>query len=139
MAFQYDPKEAGNKLVPDGEYEAVVSEAEETTSKKGSAMIKLMVKIWARGETFHIPDYIVSPSGLWKLRQLVTAIGMPDAFDKGSIEAKSLIGKNCLAFVRTRKDETGKYQDQNVISKYSPSAEAGDAIPPSESDDELAF
>lgn len=121
MSFKYNPKDADNKLIPDGEYEAHVLEAEEMKSKAGNDMIKLTIKVWAHGDAFHLFDYVVNPSSLWKLKRLAGAVGMMDRFESGAFEPRDLIGKNCLAFVKTKKDESGKYPDQNVIMKYSPS------------------
>ena len=136
--FQFDPKDAGNKLIPDGEYEATVVEAEELKSKAGNAMLKLTIRVWANGNTFQLVDYVVNPSSLWKLKRLAGAVGLIDKFETGSFDPRELVGKNFLAGVKTKKDETAKYPDQNVIAKYSQSAPAPRPREPGE-DDLLSF
>ena len=43
--FTYDPKKA-DVLLPDGDYEAVVYEAEHTVSHKGNPMLEITVKAY---------------------------------------------------------------------------------------------
>lgn len=128
MSFNYDPKDAEAKLIPDGEYDAEVIEVEEQTSKAGNAMLKLTVKVWANGGSFHVFDYVVNPATLWKLKQLSSAVGLMDKFQTGSMNPRELVGKSFIAGVKTKKDETGKYAPQNVIAKYA-SASASASAP----------
>lgn len=124
MGFNYNPKDATN-LIPDGEYDAIVTIADEQESKAGNAMLKLSVKVWHGGRESIVFDYIVVPATVWKLKQLLSALGMSERFEAGSVVPKDLVGKTIRVFVKTREDKTGKYSDQNVITKYM--ASTGDA------------
>jgi hypothetical protein len=138
--FKFDPKQATSNLIPDGFYDAEVLTAEEQTSSKGNEMLKLTYRVWANGHTYQLFDYVVSPTGLWKLKGLAGALGLADLFAAGEIDPQTLVGKMFRAGVKTRADKSGKYPDSNVVTKYQPMA--SDSVAPSDSaksDDDLSF
>jgi len=129
MSFAYDPKDASPPLIADGEYDAKIESVEETTSKAGNHMLKLAVRVWANGHESILFDYVVVPSSLWKLKQISTALDKLAKFEAGKLEPQEISGASLRVFVKTRKDETGKYNDQNVITKYlKDSAEPGSDV-----------
>jgi len=138
--MKFNPKDADQKLIPDGDYDAVIVNAEETKSQAGNDMLKLTVRVYAKGEESLVFDRIVFPSFTWKLKTIAQALGMMPAFESGSLETRELIERNIKVSVKTRKDETGKYGDQNVIARYLRDASA----PPKQvrdagQDDDLTF
>ena len=135
--MKFDPKEAANKLIQDGEYDAQIMNAEETVSRQQKPMMKLGVKVWAHGDTFAIVDYAPIPKGLWKIRQICEALGLLATFETGHLDERILEGKHVRVFVKTRKDETGKYPDQNVITKYIAPAATGGL--PAGADEDMPF
>lgn len=122
--MRYDPKDANN-LIPDGEYDAEIAEAEETTSKKGNDMLKLTVRVWAGGGGPRVIfDYIVVPSSLYKLKQIAAATGQMPAFEAGELGAKGVQGKSLRVSLKTEKDKSGAFPDKNAVARYLPQ-EAG--------------
>lgn len=131
--------EAG--LWPKGDYQFQILEAEETTSSKGNAMIKMKVKVFNdAGQSQNIFDYIVDGSMEHKLRHLCEAAGLLAEYEQGEIEAYQLVDKTGYCKVGISKDKTGAYPDKNGITDYLVDAPvdaviaakdklAGDSIP----------
>lgn len=139
--MKFDPR-AANTLIPDGEYDAEIAEAEDTTSKKGNAMMKLNVKVWAgNGGPRVVFDYIVDPHSIWKLKQIAAAIGKNDVFASGEMGPSHIRGESVRVAIKTQKDKTGEFEDKNVVARYlAPAAgSAGTGEAPSASDDEIPF
>ena len=141
--MQYNPHDADPILLSDGEYDADILSAEEKTSKAGNVMLKLVVRIFHAGVPFGhilIDEYLVSSvkGHLTKLKKLCKVIDFN--FDGGKIAPSDLEGRRIRVFVKTREDDTGKYDSKNVIVSYlsneSPPTNETSAAP---ADDDIPF
>lgn len=141
MGFSYNPKDAVT-LIPDGEYDGEIALADETMSKAGNAMLKLTVKVWTgNGGARTVFDYIVNPSGLWKWKQIASALRLMAEFESGDLQPPDVIGKALRVTVRTKEDKTGQFQPSNIITRYLPSEAAHQAAPSQSTaaDDDMPF
>lgn len=123
--MRYEPKDANGILIPDGEYDAEISEAVEKRSKSGNDMMELKVKVWANGGGPRIVfDYIVVPSSLYKLKQIAGATGQMSTFESGEMGVDEVRNKSVRVSIKTQADKEGKFPDKNVVARYLPQ-EAG--------------
>lgn len=140
--MKFDPKDAVN-LIPDGEYDAEILDAEETRSKAGNDMMKLTVKVFPGGGDRVVFDYAVVPKTLYKLKQLAAAVGEGAKFAAGELGPSDLRGKGCRVTIETEEGRNG-FDDKNTIRRYLP--QVAGASPPSRQtqstppgDDEIPF
>ena len=115
MAFTYDPKEARTCL-PNGTYDATLKTAEETVSKKGSPMLKVVWEVQYNNRIIPLWDYIVRPSGIWKLKQIARAWGETGEFDSGSFDLEEKIGR--IIGVSVEIENSSQFGEQNKIMEY---------------------
>lgn len=118
MTFNYDPTQAEEKnfiCLPNGDYEIEIVNVEQKVSKAGNDMLELMINAYDQvGRKVQIFDYIVNPSGLWKLKKICNASGIEFT---GEIEEQNLVGLSLMARVTLRK-ATEKYPERNQIADY---------------------
>jgi len=114
--MDFNPKD-GAGVIAEGEYDAVIETAKEGMSKKGKKMLTLKIRVFAEREAV-INDYIVVPEGLFKLKKLCKAIDRIADFESGTIEVPSLQGASFKAVVAIEQDDSGQYDDKNVITGY---------------------
>jgi hypothetical protein len=116
---------AEEALLQKGVYAFSISEAKETTSKKGDQMIAMTLDIW-EGETKRatVYDYLVEEMR-FKLRHLCDGVDLMDKYNSGTITAGDLIGKagNCKIDI---KPPQGDYKAKNVIKDYMVKGEKSD-------------
>ena len=121
MSFEYNPKEVKSEyaLLANGEYECEIVDAEETVSKAGNDMIKLVLCIYGNdGEQVRVYDYIVSPSTIYKLKSICRCCELE--FD-GILDEQLLIGRRMRVLTKIEPERTveGKtYAERNSIVKY---------------------
>jgi hypothetical protein len=105
------PAAPARKHVTPGIHTVVVSSAEETRSKKGHEMLKLILRVQGGMDNgLHIYEYLnvghptvtVREIALSKLRELAAAVGIARKFNTGE-----LTGKTCQATVYL--DQGGDY------------------------------
>jgi hypothetical protein len=101
-----------------GDYDFIISTAEETLSKTGNEMLKLQLHVFNRdGDKRIVFDYILSSeSAQWKARHMMESIGMARRYDQGVIEPREIEGKpgRCkLNFV-----PAGQYPAKNSVADY---------------------
>jgi len=137
---KFDPKDAVN-LIPDGEYDAEIVDAEETKSKAGNDMMKLTVKVFPGGGDRIVFDYAVVPKTLYKLKQLAAAVGEGAKFAAGQLEPSDLRGKGCRVTIETEAGKNG-FDDKNAIRRYLPQVAGempGRSSTPPRHDDDIPF
>ena len=74
MTFMFDPEKVEEKnyiCLPKGEYEVRIDDVVQKQSKAGNDMLELSLTAFTdEGQTVRMFDYIVNPSGLWKLKTI---------------------------------------------------------------------
>ena len=114
--MKYDPKEA-IECLPEGQYEATVTETQESVSKKGDPMIVVTLTIYKpTGGEKTIKDWIVAP--WWKLKKLAKACGRLAEFEGGEFRDGQYVGSTLMVDLEV--ESSDKYGDQNRIVAYSP-------------------
>lgn len=132
-------KEDANQLLKEGEAHFQVINAEDKTSKAGSEMIELSIKVWdIDGKPGNIFDYLL-PKLAWKIKHFCEATGMIDKFENESLCADDCNGKTGKLFIKTQ-PAFGQYPEKSVVKDYIKSTEDVKKIeekPPF--DDEIPF
>lgn len=116
--FQPKSREELARLLPDGKYQAFVSNATDKQSKSGSDMIELRLQIYdAEGAQFFINDYLVfTEKSLFKVLGFCEAAGIKDRYDTGSLSAFDCVDRTVWVNVGTQKQEG--FQPKNVAKSY---------------------
>ena len=115
------------KLLPKGEYEFVVLDAEETQSAAGNDMIVLTLEVSNGNDTSRVRDYLVAKRAA-KLRKAVQACGFGDRYHTGSVKASEFIDR--AGRVRLGIEKGGdEYPDKNVVVDYLASAVKAKMLP----------
>ena len=121
MPLTYDPKDAVI-CWPTGEYDAVLAKVEDKTSREkpdgsgGNSMQVLTYRVFdADGREQLVSDYIVVPTGTFKLKQLAIALGRKDEFDAGTFQADGQINVNVRVDLAIEKQDG--FDDRNKIRK----------------------
>lgn len=124
--FRYDPAKAVSCL-PEGEYEATIDKAEETTSKAGNDMVVLELLVYDGSRSYRLKEHIVEEN-LWKLKKIAKAVGSEEAFASGEFNPSDYVGRNLRVALTVKEDE--KYGDQNQIKSCKPSGYSGELRTP---------
>jgi hypothetical protein len=121
MPLDYNPKDAV-MCWPKDDYDATLTKVEDKTSKvkaDGSGGNPMQVLTWRvfnnNGQEQLISDYIVIPTGTFKLKQLAVALGRKEEFENGMFQADDHIGCNVKAELVV--EESPGYDDKNKIKK----------------------
>lgn len=130
-------------LLPDGEYDFEIANAEEATSKAGNPMITLRLRVFGPdGEPHPVRDWILDDNHR-KLRGLCEAVGLLARYEDGEVSDADLMGCTGRAKVVIRKDKNGQYPDQNGVAYYIKSADQHAAPAPTRKremvDDDIPF
>jgi hypothetical protein len=113
------------RCLPPGEYDFEVSDAADTTSKKGNDMIAIQLRVFAPdGSTRIIRDWLL-PSMEMKLNRFTRATGLESEYQSGELSAFSVKGVNGRCVLTIQGSEG--YGDQNTVRDYLP---AGDVQTP---------
>jgi hypothetical protein len=129
--MEFKPEDAGNGILPDGEYNFEVVTSEDTISKfnDGEEQIQLNLRIFHEGGVIFLNQWL-SPSKTWKIKQFAYAVGISGRFESGKITAADCLDK-------AGKLKLGQYEDKsgtkrNSVFKYleseTSSAEVKDAL-----------
>jgi len=126
---------SGFELLPAGEYDIEVLEAEERLSQKGNQMIALTLQ--ARhpdGYDARVWDYLVSvQAAVFKIKMFCEATGLQQQFERGRLTAEECVGRRAKATVIIDEGRDG-FSDRNSIQEYraADSAPRGIATNPDE-------
>jgi hypothetical protein len=110
--LKYDPSDAKKtkELLDEGEYAALiedvtprVSKAAEKRGETAPNMLELVLRVEGR----KVWDYIVFPTGLWKLEQIATMLGESDAFVAGTFDLEKKCGAQIGVYLRAKSDSFG--------------------------------
>lgn len=122
--MEFNPKDANANLIPTETWcEAVIATAKDTYSKQGNQMIEAEFRVFdTQGESRIITHYFVAHKpGMFK--KLCAALKLD--FDSGKIPAEVLIDKKLAVWIKIQKDETGRYDDKNVIAAFADKLPSG--------------
>lgn len=121
-------------VLPAGVYDFEVVEAEDTTSKKGNAMITLSLRVFnPNGGSVMVRDWLVATDGMmYKVRHFCYAVGLDAAYEAGTLQAALCVGRSGKASIKVR-DRTDDYPASNTVSDYevADTQPAGQASAPS--------
>jgi len=106
------------RLLPDGQYGFVISDAKNKTSAAGNEMIELTVRVFKPdGNFILISDYLMEKM-LYKLLHCCEVCGLTKEYEAGELDPNLFVGKEGYVKIKTQKDKTGAYPDKNVIADY---------------------
>lgn len=121
--MEFNPEDGSARgsfqLLPVGDYDIEVIEAEERTSQKGNQMIALTLQ--ARhpdGYDARVWDYLVStPAAVFKIRMFCEAAGLEKQFESGRLTAKDCLGAKTKARIIVEDGRDG-FSDRNSVAEY---------------------
>lgn len=149
---QFTPKTdeelAAEGLLPKGEYDFEVKEAEETTSKAGNDMIKVRLSVMDdEGSPHTVWDYLLESMG-YKLKSFADAVGMSNDYSSGNLSASEMEGRAGRVKIDIDPEKNG-YPAKNVVKSYikaaghsaarAPGGGARAKMPARDLDDEIPF
>lgn len=106
-------------LLPDGEYDFTVTEAEEKQSAKGNDMIALKLTAYTPdGGERTLRDWLMA--GSLKLRSFCVGTGLDALYEAGELTDRDCVGRSGKCVIVTRDDKTGQYGPQNAVKNYTP-------------------
>lgn len=120
----YDPKEAEKNVWDEADYEAVLMEVSEGTSKSsGNEMETWQIGVYhPDGREQTIKEYVTAKAA-FKIKQLAIALGRRAEFDAGTFQAEEHVKSSFIVALTIERDD--QYGDKNRISKFK--AKAGTA------------
>lgn len=116
-------------VIPPGEYDYQVIEAENAVSKSGNEMIKLKLRIWMpNGSERVLMDYLMEAMA-FKLSNFCEYNGIYDLYQSGELTADDCLGKSGKLFIRN--DKSDQYGLQHKVANYlaPPASEISNKIP----------
>ena len=117
MAWDYDPSEASDCLTP-GDYLAELESVEERVSKAGNPMLLVIWIIHHNGRAWKIYDYIVRPSGLFKLKNIARAWHLSKEFEARAFDLAEHLRRPITLALIVQSQEG--YSDKNSVDGYKP-------------------
>lgn len=133
--MRYNPKSeaelASDGLWPESIVDFEVMEAEDTTSRAGSDMVKLKVKVFNdQGASRTVYEYLVGIDSMqWKIRAFCAAVGLLEQYETGELDAVDMEGRTGKCKLIIQKDKSGSFPDKNAIGAYIAQAEKPKAAP----------
>jgi len=133
--MQYNPKDAIT-VWPAGEYEGVLTSCEETVSKKGNPMLKIVWTIFNQaGRSRKVDDYIVNPGTLYKLKKVAKALGKLREFEEASFQLQDYL--DCHLILDVGIEQHPGFDEKNVVGSYkTPSPDMPMRLPAAKTDEE---
>lgn len=106
---------SGRMLTP-GECDFEVRDAKDEISKKGNAMIHLVLDVWdSEGEQAIVHDYLIEAMP-HKVRHFCYGVGLGHAYESGDLSAGICIGKGGRCKLTIKEDQ--QYGPKNNIADY---------------------
>lgn len=103
-------------VMPKGKYPFEVSYGEDTTSKAGNEMIKLLVRVFKEDGTFNLVNDYLLESMQFKLLHCAEACGLSKEYESGELTGEMFVGKQGMLELSVR--PAGDYPAQNQIKDY---------------------
>lgn len=115
-------------LLPEGEYDFFVKQAEDTVSKKGNEMIRLSVAILDSNNREHlIFDYLLDALA-FKVKHFAEAVGLEDKYNAGCYMASDCWNKSGRCYV-TRVEAKDGFPAKNNVADYIKASDVKAAQP----------
>lgn len=118
MQFQPLSESEVLNLLPEGEYDFLVENAEDKVSKSGNDMIKLNLAIWDNQNIKHVVfDYLLAQL-MYKVKHFADATGLQDKYESGGYLASDCLNKTGRCKIVIQEDNNSSYPPKNVIKDY---------------------
>ena len=125
--MKYNPEDANANLIPTGTWcDSLIAESVESQSKAGNEMIVADFIIYDSPGVHPVIRHYFVASKPGQFKKLCAALDLDYA--SGNIPAASLRGKSIKVLIKIQADDTGQYQDKNVIAAFAKEIPAG--VPP---------
>jgi hypothetical protein len=108
--------EVSGCLMP-GVYQATVTSATDTTSKKNNEMIALELDVYHGDEIIKMKDWLLDAMAQ-KMRHFCATAGLMIAYEQGAVAAADCRNKAVHVRIGIKRDPTGQYPPQNTIQDY---------------------
>ena len=110
-------------LIPVGDYDAMIDDAEEKISSNGNDMLvlDLLVKM-PDGKQRKLRDWVVLPMFMWKFQHLCEAAGLEDKYNAGNVDQSDFCGRNLR--VRVYHEEFNDEMKAKVKDYFPPDGAA---------------
>lgn len=119
MKFNPVTEEQAAGVLPDGEYDALVTAATEKMSKKNNPMIELDLTVYGEREQ-QVRDWLLSgETGAWKLQRFCKSADIFDTYQAGELSDATCRDRNVRVKLKTQPSD-GKYPPRNQIVDYLP-------------------
>ena len=117
------------QLCPKGKAPFTILEAEQVTSKSGKEMLKLKLNVHSDdGNDYHVYDYVSPEFMAFKFRHFFYAIGAGQAYEAGTVDVDSLVGREGWCEVGHQKGKDG-YKTKESISDYLTESDKSKPVP----------
>jgi hypothetical protein len=113
MDEEVNEEKPKRELLPDGEYDFEVVDAEEKISQAGNEMIKLKLKV---GDRFIFEHLVHLEKIAWKIKRFCESVDMIDHYRAGCLAAGDIIGRRGRCRICTAQREG--YDPQNRVDKW---------------------
>lgn len=116
---RYNPKDAV-QCIPEGTYDSVIELVEDTTTKNGDEMQKVLFHVYDNhGRERKHWEYFTFGQMLFRYKKIARALGQEDAFKAGTFDLKDFQGKNLRLELVIEEGKNG-YEDQNRAKEFHP-------------------
>ncbi len=131
-------------LLPAGDYDFEVLDAEDKISKSGNEMIVVKLAVFrANGSRQYVTDFLMEKLA-FKLRHFCYAVGVGDKYESGDLAAEHVKGR--AGRVKIQIEEQEGYPPKNIAKDYipvvvdaKPAPAAAPKKPAESSDDSVPF
>jgi len=146
MSLSFQPKGEDEikkfDLLPPGDYDFEVLDAEHAVSKKtGAPMIKLKLGVYRpNGSQQFVWDYLVAAMEA-KLRHFCDTTGLLPKYQAGTLAPHDCTGRSGKCKLVIREDKTGQYDPKNEVRDYicRPAKPITPSTPTDASEDDVPF
>ena len=118
--MRFEPKSEdqlkAETMLPDGDYDFQVMEAQDAVSKQGNDMIKVKLRVFTSNGERHLYDYLM-PSMGFKLRHFCESTGLLSRYDAGTLEAGHCLRREGIASIEQEAGKNG-YPPKNRVADY---------------------
>lgn len=118
------------ELLPEGDYDFDVLQADDAMSKSGKQMIKLTLGVYASsGNRINVFDYLMSAVE-YKLKHFCDSVGLVAEYQQGTLTADMCTNRSGRCSLKVQTDKSGQYDPKNVVKDYiAPNSTKDEDIP----------